>query len=187
MGIFDELFTPSNGGYFQALSPIETMETHAPISLIDPSNIFQKDNVISDRLNQFQIRYARYLQCQDSTFAGSVSNPPCDTITLDSFDNVSMAYQSLSNAIQDVSNSFADQTYKGTSPQQYDASYNELIQQYAEIVALRQQLDNDLLELQKEKNGGPDTSLARFESAVYINTLWIILATFLIYVIFVGF
>jgi hypothetical protein len=195
MNLFEELFTPSNKGYFQALEPMETQQQLnqpnspvQPISLTDPSNIFQMDNLISDRLNQFQIRYARYLQCQDPLSAASVSNPPCDTITLDSFDSVSGAYISLSSAIQDVSNSFANQTYIGAkTPAEYNADYEKLMKEYTQIVELRRQLDNDLLELEKEKNGGPDTPLARFESAAYINTLWIILATFLIYIIFVGF
>jgi hypothetical protein len=186
MGLFEtQLLTPSQSGYYQALEP---MEVQHPISLIDPSNVFQMDNLVSDRLNQFQIRYARYMQCQDPRFANTVSNPPCDTITQDSLGSVHLAYESLLSAIQDVSHSFASQSYIGAkTPDEYNADYAKLISDYAGILEMRQSLDQKLLELQREKRGAPDTPLARFESAVYINTLWIILATFLIYVIFVGF
>jgi hypothetical protein len=161
--------------------------TKKPISLTDPSNIFQLDNILSDRLNQFQVRYARYMQCQDPRFASSVSDPPCDTNTTDSFSSVQAAYKSVLNAIQDVSGAFATQTYlDAKTPQQYNVDYTDLNKDYAKVIALRKHLDEKLLELQEERKGGPDTALARFESAVYINTLWVILATILIYFVFVG-
>jgi len=190
---FQSNSTTIQNGYYSLLADfaenptniIEPLSTKKPISLTDPSNVFQLDNIVSDRLNQFQTKYSRYLQCQ-GTSQTSVSDPPCGD--QDSFDNVEMAYKSLLGAIRDVSNSFATQKYTGAkTPQQYNDDYAALIQQYAEVRALRAKLDQDLYELQVEKNKGPNTSIARFESAVYINTLWIILATILIYFIFVGF
>jgi hypothetical protein len=175
-------------GFYSLLSDTESFQsTQQPISLTDPSNIFQMSNVLSDRLNQFQLRYSRYMQCQDPRFASSVSNPPCDTITTDSFQNVQSAYKSLLSAIQDVSGAFATQTYLDSkTPEQYNTDYVDLSHNYAQVVAMRKQLDQKLLELQEQKKGGPDTAIARFESAVYINTLWVILATILIYFVFVG-
>jgi len=179
-----------SNGYFSLFDDDykETFDTSTkPISLTDPSSVFQLDNILSDRLNQFQVRYARYMQCQDPRFASSVSDPPCDTINTDNFDNVKSAYNSVLSVIQDISGSFATQSYlDAKTPQQYDKDYIDLNKDYAKVIALRKQLDEKLLELQQERKAGPDTAVARFESAVYMNTLWIILATILIYFVFVG-
>jgi len=178
------MIEPMNGYYSLFTEPFTA--THPPISLTDPKNVFQMDNVISDKLNNFQTRYARYMQCQNPKFAASVSNPPCNTNTTDSFENVEAAYDTLITAIQNVSGSFVKQTYSGTSNEQYDASYAEILANYENVVALRKKLDAQYQELENEKSAGTDTSIAKFESAVYVNTLWIILATILIYFIFVG-
>jgi hypothetical protein len=184
---FQSNLTVQNG-YYSLLTDtpmiIEPLTSRPPISLTDPSNVFQLDNIVSDRLNQFQVKYSRYLQCQ-GPFQNTVSDPSCGK--QDSLNNVEKAYYSLLTAIQDVSNSFATQYYTGKSNEQYDACFNEILTNYQDVVAFRKKLDEQLYELQLQKEGGPDSYIARFESTVYINTLWIILATILVYFIFIGF
>jgi hypothetical protein len=177
----NSIIEPLNGYYSLFTEPFTP-----PISLTNPENIFQMDNSISDSLNNFQIRYARYMQCQDPRFAASVSDPSCNTNTTDSFEKVEIAYNTLMKAMQNVNTALVKQEYSGISNKQYDACYNEILTNYKDIVALRKKLDEQYFELKTEKSAGKDTSIAKFESAVYVNTLWIILATILIYFVFVG-
>ena len=160
----------------------------APISLTEPSDLFLMQDKISNEMNDFQKQYSRYVKCQDLHFAGTVTDPPCDTIRIDNYANLEKAYQQLSQSIQDVSHAFVNQIHSpdAKTPQQYENSLVDLAKQYASVVQLRNDLDKKLKSLYDEQSSSPDTSVKQLESAVYANTLWTILATILIYFIFIG-
>jgi len=157
-----------------------------PINLTDPSNIFLLDNKVSDNLNNFQLRYSRYVRCQDSVFSGSVNDPPCDLTGGDRYMNLEKSYTDLLSAIRDVSNSYQNQSRSDAiSPPVYDASYTELVNNYSNVVKTRNDLDEKLKRLYDEYSGGPESAKTALDAAMYANTLWTILATILIYFVFV--
>jgi hypothetical protein len=157
-----------------------------PVNLTDPSNVFLLDNKVSDSLNKFQLRYSRYVRCQDTAFSNSVSDPPCDLNGEDRYMNLEKSYNELLSAIRDVSNSYKNQSLSDAiSPPVYDASYTELINKYSDIVKTRDNLDVKLKRLYDEYSGGPETTKTALDATIYANTLWIILATILVYFVFV--
>ena len=157
-----------------------------PISLTDPSNVFVLQNSMSNNLNNFQAKYARYIRCQGPPSYSQVTDPPCDVDGGDSFDSLNIAYQSLLSSINDLSGSFATQVQNNSAetPLQYDVSGAQIPIDYASILKLRQELDLKLRELQVQYNGGPNTSVRLLESTMFANTLWVILASCLVYYIF---
>jgi hypothetical protein len=157
-----------------------------PINLTDPSSIFILDNKVSDNLNNFQLRYSRYVRCQDSAFSGSVNDPPCDMNGGDRYMNLEKSYIDLLSAIRDVSNAYQNQSLSdAVSPPKYDAEYEELIKNYSDVVYTRNGLDEKLKRLYDEYSGGTESAKTALGAAMYANTLWTILATILIYFVFV--
>jgi len=170
------------GGYYTAIEPLVS-----PISLTDPSNVFALQNSISNNLNVFETTYSRYLRCQDPNVQSQVQ-PACDVNGNDSFNSLQRAYTNLSNSIQDASNALTTQIR--TDP---NAETNPMYQQnsadipidYASIVRFREELDSQLQLLYAQMDKSTNTSAADLRSTMYMNTLWIILATCLLYYIFV--
>lgn len=158
----------------------------APVSLTDPSNIFFMQNTVSNNLNQFQNQYSRYMRCQAASTYNQVQDPPCDVDGQDSFGNLNSAYRSLLSSIQDLSNSYPNQTHlDAKTPEQYQMDAKKLPMDYASIVKMRQDLDEQLKFLYMQMDKGPDTPVKMLESTMYANTMWIILATCLVYYVFI--
>lgn len=169
-------------GYYQA---VQEPYTTPPISLTDPSNMFFLQNAVTNNLNQFQTQYSRYLRCQDPNTYSGVS-PACDVDGTDSFGNLNTAYRNLLESIQDLSHSYVTQSnVDAKTPDQYNAAAAQLPLDYASVVKLRKQLDEQLQLLYNGMGKGPDTSVHMLESAMFANTIWIILASCLIYYIFI--
>jgi hypothetical protein len=131
---------------------------------------------LSDKLNDFQSRYARYIRCQDSPDG---ANPPCNNN--DSFINVQRSYQSLLSTIQDISTNIATQELLGTTTEQSQLDESEILHSYEKIRQQRKQLDEVLMRLYSEQNVGPESSESQLKKTMYANTMWIILASCLIW------
>jgi hypothetical protein len=113
-------------------------------------------------------------------------SPACDVDGADSFGNLNAAYRNLLGSIQDLSHSYVTQSnVDAKTPDQYNAATAQLPLDYASVVKLRKQLDEQLQLLYDGMGKGPDTSVHMLESAMFANTIWIILASCLIYYIFV--
>lgn len=168
-------------GFFTAVEPLTN-----PISLTNPTNMFALQNAVSDNLNNYQTSYARYVRCQDPNTNPQVSDPPCDVDGQDSLYSLNTAYQSLFAAINDLSGSFANQTnINAETPLQYQQETEQFPMDYASMLKLRQELDKQLQELNIQYKGGTNTSSKTLESAAFANTLWVILASCLVYYIFI--
>ena len=178
------------GGYYTALH--ENFQDPGsiplpPMSLTDPSNIFQLQNAISDNLNQFETTYSRYMRCQDPNVVQQVQ-PDCDVDGRDSFTSLQSAYTSLLTSMKNMDSAMKTQIHTDPNTetnQEFQKNAKEIPTDYASIVQFRNNLDRQLqlLYLQMEKT--TDTSASDLISAKYMNTLWIILATCLLYYIFV--
>jgi len=156
------------------------------LSLVDPSNVFLLNNDVLNNLNAYEAKYSRYLRCQSDEFEKNVS-PACDPYGDDGYASLEKSYANLMDSIDTVTNAIPQQTTKGAvSPTEYKKTDVNLKTTYKDILILRKELDRKLQNLYNEFNANPESSQAQLNSAIYANTLWTILATCLLYYIFVG-
>jgi len=166
-------------GFVSAIEPLTN-----PISLTEPSNIFSLQNAVSNNLNTYQTTYSRYVRCQDPNTNPQVMDPSCNG--QDSLTSLNNAYQSLVLSLNDLSGALATQyNTNAETPLQYQIETEKIPIDYAAMIQLRNDLDKQLQELQMQYQGGAGTSTQLLESAMFGNTLWVILASCLVYYIFV--
>ena len=181
-------------GFFSAIEPLTVpsqntafgSKNNKPINLLEPSNVFVLQNAVSDNLNKFQTRYSRYVRCQDTNTNTLVNDPPCNVDGTDSLASLNDAYHTLLSSMQDLSGSFPTQyNTNAITPLHHDILVDEIPNDYDSMLKLRQDLDKKLRELQMQFNDSPGTSTKTLESAMFANTLWVILASCLVYYIIV--
>jgi hypothetical protein len=179
-------FQDPNTEYFTVLSPESNPNTiKKSLSLVDPSNVFLYNNDVLNNLNAYETKYSRYIRCQNNMFAKNV-NPKCDPYGSDSYSSLEQSYSNLMNSINVVNNTILNQTTKdAVSPEVYISKEEDIVNVHKHIVELREKLDAKLQKLYSEYDINPESSQAQLNSAIYANTLWTILATCLIYYIFV--
>jgi len=120
-------------------------------SLEHPNNVFNMQNEVSNNLNNFQIRYSRYLRCQNSNTANGVSDPPCDLNTVDSFSELTNAYTILHSSLDDIKTVYNKQTTNGgVTHAAYSSNKDELNQTYNNVIELQQSLDSKLKFIQDQ-------------------------------------
>jgi len=158
----------------------------ATASLIYPNDVFEMQNNVSDNLNKFQIRYSRYLRCQNPETATDVSDPPCNLNTIDSFSELTTAYKTLYNSMDTVQGVYPDQTTRdGVTNDTYDANAPELNATYKDVSQLQQSLDQKLKFIQDRLTAKDNSSELMLSSRNLINTLLIILIVCIAYYIFI--
>jgi hypothetical protein len=154
-------------------------------SLVNPSNIFSMNADVMDKMKTYEEQYERYMRCQDPTKSKNVS-PSCDFNGIDSYSNLEQAYSDLLHSLKAVSSEIPNQSaVNATTPEDSDKNYTNALDQHERIVSMRATLDQRLKTLYNEAKGGPESAQQMLNSAIYANTLWTILATCLLYYIFV--
>ncbi len=170
--------------------------TPAPLDLQKPRNIYDMENKVMQNVNNFQIKYARFMRCNNPNIAPSVTNPSCDLNSFDSVSNLDTSYKNVMYSIDDLNaalNTISKGPGTSATPLAHDdiknnitgLSSNGTTNLYDQIKILRNKLDARLDSLYNEERAGPESSATRLDSTIYANTLWIILATCLIYYVIV--
>lgn len=170
---------------------LETFTVHEgfvqPISLTTPTNIFALQNQVSDQLNAYQTKYARYMRCNDPNTNAQVNNPPCNLDGPDSFSELTVAYRSLSGSIDQLGAAYKTQTTEGaTTPDDHDKNMRAIPTDYHNLIELRHQLDSQLAFLQKQLETNGSESKKWLNSTLFINTLLVIVAISILYYILFG-
>lgn len=156
-----------------------------PKSLVNPSNIFSMNADVMKKMKTYEEQYERYMRCQDPKKVNNVA-PSCDFNGIDSYSNLEQAYSDLLASFKTVSYVLPNQSkINATTPKDSDKNYKNAIENHGDIVSMRAALDKRLQNLYNEANGGPESAQQMLNSAIYANTLWTILATCLLYYIFV--
>jgi len=155
------------------------MSTSPIPSLTTPTSIFKQNDLISDRLNDFQNRYARFIRCQDGNLAQDDVRPECNSS--DTFINVQRSYQSLLSSIQTLDKNIPLQKMDGTTNETSTKDHDDILQTYSQIRAQRKQLDDALQRLYSENNMSSGSSVQQLKQSMYANTLWVIFASCLIW------
>jgi len=163
----------------------EFVSSPATANLEQPENVFDMQNTVSDNLNKFQIRYARYLQCQNDNTAEGVSDPPCDLNTTDSFSELTNAYDALHQSMGTVETVYAGQTTKnGVTNETYDTNENKLEETYENVTELQDDLDKKLRFIQEQLQHKGNSPQRRLDSRFLINTILIIIVFCILYYAF---
>jgi len=161
------------------------LEGMEPKSLVNPENIFSMNHDTQMKMFEYQVQYQRYMRCQNPKTAKNVS-PSCDFNGIDNYSNLEQAYVNLLASLNTVSSTLPDQSkINATTPQDSEINYKDTLTKHKDIVSYRAELDKRLQILYNEANGGPESAKQILNSAIYANTLWTILATCLLYYIFV--
>jgi len=166
------------------LSPASSEFVLSPptADLESPQNVFKMQNQISDNLNNFQIRYARYLRCQNEDTAEDVKDPPCDLNTIDNFSELKSAYDALYKSMDSVNNVYTEQSTKnGITNDTYNTNEIQLEKTYEDVTEMQDDLDAKLKFIQEQlvnKSNSPQRMLI---SRQLINTLLIILVLCVVY------
>ena len=173
-------YVPLKENFQGSMTPIS-----GSISLTDPNNIFELQNSVSDKLNVFQTKYARYIKCQDPSTSQNL-NPVCNNN--DNFENITVSYNDLLNSIDKLNSSYEKQikVNENMNEEQFKKTMEKIQSQYREMTELRRQLDNQLANLQYNLENGKESPKQRLDSTILGYILWIILATCLIYFVLVG-
>jgi hypothetical protein len=139
-------------------------------------------------LNDFNTKYNRYTLCNNTYINPSTNPQNCSAADMNK-DTVVAAYNKLKNtSIIDVSNSLV--MFKNDpntiSPAVYDASYQYIKSTYQnDVVKIRNELDIKMQELYGIEGSIVDEHQKHYDTTMYIGLLWTILATCLLYYIFV--
>ena len=175
--------------------------------------IFQLEETVVQKLNNFNSKYVEYLRCnpniddsnrkinQTRISMGSapisindkLNNPPyrnkvgCPTSNIADENEVTTSYNEANTAINalDAATNYIKTTSGGVSREVYDMSYNSMLSNHASILKLRNELDVKMRELNRSEDSVYSIYKANFDSTMYTSILWSVLASSLVYYIFV--
>lgn len=138
-------------------------------------------NVLKQKYSNYNTAYMNYVSCQ--TLSKKVDGTACD------YDNGLNALDDASgNLNSNISTEKNDLSkFSSTLPSNAveDAAFNAIKAQYQTNSALRAQLDAKLQELYNTQGSLPNLHQAQVDSTVYAGILWTVLATSLIYYVFI--
>jgi hypothetical protein len=164
---------------------VEYSSSPKTASLEQPNNVFEMQNKMSNNLNSFQNHYGRYLRCQNEDTAKMV-DPPCDFVGRDSFSELQIAYKNLMDNLNEIENVYENQSdYDAKTVKVFKENEEQLNVNYKTLKKERKHLDQQLKTLQEYSDSNISPENRRLKSVNLINTLLIIAAVYLIYVIFV--
>ena len=156
-------------------------------NLKKPNNIFDLERNVFNNLNNFNQVYASHLRC--SKTGGNANNELIDQSTCPSNvptnNDVKNAYTKLSASITTLQNAIATMKANGgASPADYDASYNQILATYANVLETRDNLDEKIAELYNTNDSALNFYDRMYISTIYSKILLTILATSLAYYVF---
>ena len=146
------------------------------------SNIIVIEHDILRQMNDFNMKYANYVRCGDPAIQKSDKRECSKKAMAKKKTDLEKSYTTLSKTIVK-----AQKSIKTLKPLNYkfDASFNALLKMDAEVLKERRDLDTKMGELYKNRNSISSIYQSQLDSTVYAGMLWTILATSMVYFIFV--
>ena len=129
-------------------------------------------------MNTFQTKYARYVRCQNENTAEKVE-PPCDLTGDDSFVELSQAYDNVYSSLEDMETVYDKQSKTGKANATYNANAEEIEDLHAQILEVRQSLDEKLRYIQEQSDTRTAPIYRMLRGRTLINTLLVILLIYL--------
>lgn len=161
---------------------------------MDPAlkNIFESEKIVFTNLQSYNLAYTNYAMCksEDATLVQRANSLAICNPGMTNYVPLEGKAQVVNDSLErlrvalDVYNNNPDKTYKKTTIQ-YDASLAELKNNYKTLLNSRSNLDLQIQDLYNGKNSVSSMNKLEMDAAIYANILWTILATSLIYFIFI--
>lgn len=143
--------------------------------------IFDLEQKLFDSLNKFNTTYAYYMRCTKGKPELDKTSCPQKNVHQD---DVKRAYNKVNKNIN-VFNKAVTYLNNVDSPKSYDKSYNTIKREYEQVVSLRADLDQKMKEILGTYDSVYANNKLEYDSAIYSSILWSVLATSLIYYVFV--
>lgn len=137
---------------------------------------FQDEAILVDYLNNFNKKYADFINCK-------YSNPQCPTLGQKQIDMEAAKQLVVNFNGQPFTKSGINNTY--LSPSEYDSSFKNLVKMHADVVNTRADLDLKLKDLNSTSDSKYADNKNQLDSSVYKNILMTILATSILYFVFI--
>lgn len=160
---------------------------------IETKKLFEMEKDVVEKLNTFYKAYSDYLRCISCNM--DASKTTCDRSACtsvngkdgpilakfdDSFEALNVSMTNFRNEIE------IHKTNKGgLNTKEYVAVHDFLISKHQEILQLRAELDNKLEFLNNASKAYPEYYKQRNETTVYAGILWSLLATTILYYVFI--
>lgn len=161
---------------------MEFTSSPATAGLTYPHDVFSMQNEVSDNMNTFQTKYARYVRCQNENTAQNVE-PPCNLNGEDSFGELSRAYDNVYSSLEDMETVYDKQSKTGKTDETYEANTVEIEDLHAQILEVRQSLDDKLRYIQEQSDTRTASVYRMLRGRTLINTLLVILLIYLVYIL----
>ena len=158
------------------------MSQNTGIYLTAPNNIFELQNDVTNKLNEFEEKREHYIKCKDNTIPSS--SFACTNID---FSNVEQAYGNFYLALDKLENAMKAQGQSdpnAISEKQYNLNLVEIDNKYNQLKTMRKNLDMQLSEYQRTAINNNEPQL-RLKASQFIYMLSVIAIFCLIYYIIV--
>lgn len=160
---------------------------------MDPNlnTIFEKEQVVFSTLKDYNTAYTNYVMChaKDTDLVAKanrlgICNGEASVSVLSQKAAATQSSLNELNSALNIYNSNTDKKYRKTHVE-YDASLAELTMNYGTLLDTRAGLDLQIQDLYNGTNSVSSMNRLETDATIYANILWTILATSLIYFIFI--
>lgn len=158
------------------------MSQNTGIYLTAPNNIFELQNEVTNKLNEFEEKRNHYIKCNDNNIPSS--SFACTNMD---FSNIEKAYGNFYLALDKLENAMKAQRQSdpnAVSAQQYNINLVEINNKYNQLKTMRKDLDMQLTEYQRNAINNNEPKL-RLKASQFIYMLSVIAIFCLIYYIIV--
>lgn len=147
-------------------------------------DLFNQQNNIINSINKFNIDYTNYLSgCDKRIISPDDLTKPLPAYCSTLLDNLKSTQSNILNDIYSFQNNLKN--FVPPANYNYDASYNELITKYNNNIKTRGSLDLKLKEIYATDGSIQSELKLNMDTSVYASIMWSVLATSLIYYVFV--
>ena len=192
---------------FESKRVIDTFSTFEPFDTATPKKteptIFELEKTVFTNLNIFNAAYAEFIRC-NTTSNITIDKTTCPNPIADNRYLIQLAttlndsIDALTNALKDITASTTTseytlgQTNKTTrsgpadiSPDEYNTRYNALGVFYDNLTKVRAELDLKMKDLSNDNESMSQTYNEQLNATIYASAVWTVLASSLVYYVFV--
>jgi hypothetical protein len=146
------------------------------------NDIFDAEKELAVKINAFYTAYKNYSKCNSTSSCITTDN------TGSQIDALITAKNQLNDAIDNINTKIYDfkngeRDTKTTTD--YNSNYKTILETHAINTKLRSELDEKLKTINNVKNSYSDIYANQYNATIYTGILWSILATTMIYYVFV--
>jgi hypothetical protein len=157
---------------------IQNTAQYSNQAFVNSANVYNK-------MSDYDVAYTNYLTCLETH--PKIPDQETEQIQRDPslnyvYSNTSCVPPDSASLLQDIKTLQSNVMRMSSAG---DISYNEIIKKHQEMVKLRNEMDFKLQQLYNVKNSVPIEMQMETDTTVYATIMWTILATSMVYLIFI--